>query len=58
MIFYLEFSVGTIYLEASVCDSIEVSVAVKPGGKRLRKCWEIISFWRIRPLPGETAIRL
>ena len=32
-------------------------MAANPGGKRLRKCWEIPPFPRIRPLPGERATR-
>ena len=50
---YLEFIVETIHLEVSVCDYVQVSVAVNPGGKRLRDCREISPFPRIRPLLGE-----
>ena len=50
---YLEFIVETTHLEVSVCDYVQVSLAVNPGGKRPRDCREIPPFPRIRPLPGE-----
>ena len=50
---YLEFSVGTTYLVASVYlvyDYVEVSVAANLGGKRLRKCGEVPPFPWNRPI--------